>query len=249
MAVTFLTNEDDKKYVKSINGNTPDENGNVNVTNQGSGGSGAGLSEEEKTVILTLFRNTHFEPDMSSTISRLEEIWGASGGAAVGFEVLDEVFYTTGWPEVVDGAWNFPNATEDVANAGSYTIFKPKEILGGKLTIEYNTEECNNFDISIRTIDANGKPGHYSTGNPLVTGHINWVAHPDDGNVTGVSTGKLTYSPVVVALPLSEKPYIIFRIGSAISYPMFDSIEGNVAKSRAFAAWVTNNVKCTIEED
>ena len=39
MDVTFLTNEDDKKYVKSINGNTPDKNGNVNVTNQGSGGN------------------------------------------------------------------------------------------------------------------------------------------------------------------------------------------------------------------
>lgn len=50
MAVTFLTNEDDKKYVKSINGNTPDENGNVNVTNQSSGENAdyAALSNKPK---------------------------------------------------------------------------------------------------------------------------------------------------------------------------------------------------------
>lgn len=29
MAITFLTNEDEKLYVKTVGGNTPDENGNV----------------------------------------------------------------------------------------------------------------------------------------------------------------------------------------------------------------------------
>lgn len=49
MAVTFLTNEDEKKYVKSINGASPDENGNVEVA----GGSGGGLKLIAEQTITT----------------------------------------------------------------------------------------------------------------------------------------------------------------------------------------------------
>jgi len=35
MAVTFLTNEDEKKYVKTINDTAPDENGNIVVKGEG----------------------------------------------------------------------------------------------------------------------------------------------------------------------------------------------------------------------
>lgn len=31
MAITFLTNEDEKRFVKQVNGQTPDENGNVQI--------------------------------------------------------------------------------------------------------------------------------------------------------------------------------------------------------------------------
>jgi len=37
MAVTFLTNEDEKKFLKTVNGTTPDENGNVEIEAGGGG--------------------------------------------------------------------------------------------------------------------------------------------------------------------------------------------------------------------
>ena len=39
MPVTFLTSEDEKKFVKTINGNAPDENGNLEIDTPDSGGN------------------------------------------------------------------------------------------------------------------------------------------------------------------------------------------------------------------
>lgn len=52
MSITFLTSEDAKHFVKSINGNVPDENGNVQVA--GSGKDGVSCTHEWNGSILTV---------------------------------------------------------------------------------------------------------------------------------------------------------------------------------------------------
>ena len=52
---------------------------------QGSGGNadqsgGNGLSSTEKTLMLSLFKNSIFATDMTSTIAQLEAYWNGSGG-------------------------------------------------------------------------------------------------------------------------------------------------------------------------
>ena len=65
--------------VKSVNGKTPDENGNVEITIPDSSQNGDGLTGTEKTLILSLFRNAAYTADMSATFAQLEALWGGSG--------------------------------------------------------------------------------------------------------------------------------------------------------------------------
>lgn len=50
MPIIFLTNEDDKKYIKSINGTAPDENGNVEISSSGSGQNAVLYTAQNPTV-------------------------------------------------------------------------------------------------------------------------------------------------------------------------------------------------------
>lgn len=61
MAITFLTSEDEKKFVKSINGNAPDENGNVEI---GGSGGGAGLTANGKALLRTLLCGAVYDSDI-----------------------------------------------------------------------------------------------------------------------------------------------------------------------------------------
>ena len=75
--------------VKSVNGVTPDENGNVEISVSGSGG--AGLSSTEKALMLKLFYNAPYsDPEMQDAYNRLRNLWndandtggGESGGGS-----------------------------------------------------------------------------------------------------------------------------------------------------------------------
>ena len=72
------TMEGIKSSVRSINGITPDENGNVQVTVPDSGQNGDGLTSTEKSMLLSLFKNAAYTADMSATIAQLETLWGGN---------------------------------------------------------------------------------------------------------------------------------------------------------------------------
>ena len=60
-----------KARVKTVNGAAPDESGNVEI--EGS------ITDEEKTLILALFKNaTYISADMAGTLAQLEELWGVT---------------------------------------------------------------------------------------------------------------------------------------------------------------------------
>lgn len=65
--------------VKSVNGKTPDENGNVEIPVSDSSQNGDGLTGEEKSLILSLFKATAYTANMSATIAKLESLWGGTG--------------------------------------------------------------------------------------------------------------------------------------------------------------------------
>ena len=270
MAITFLTNEDgqgfddrlkaleqgsadsgENAYVLPVGGDElggVKNGGNVIINEDGTmtapEGGGAGLSEEEETIILTLLRNAHYDINPDPLITRLEEIWGSSGGSGEesGTEVLNDIFYAKAWPEIVDGAWEFANTSDTVSSSLGYIVMRPGEILGGKLTIAYNTEECDGFQFSIRTMDAIGNAAHTSTGNPSAGG-INWVAAGE-----GATTGTIPGSPTEIAIPAAEKPYVIFRMNGSTG-TIYDGLTTTSSKTEAFLNWATANLRCTITEN
>lgn len=61
--------------VRSVNGKTPDEKGNVEIDVSGSGENGDGLNEDTKRIILTLFQNAVFTSDQSGNIKALENLF------------------------------------------------------------------------------------------------------------------------------------------------------------------------------
>lgn len=54
----------------------------------GTGGGGEGLTETEKTLILTLFRNAVYTANMRATLNELSALWG--GGTGGGITVTDD---------------------------------------------------------------------------------------------------------------------------------------------------------------
>lgn len=52
----------------------------LNISKHELGGSGVGLADTEKTLILSLFRNAAYTADMSATFAQLEALWSGSGG-------------------------------------------------------------------------------------------------------------------------------------------------------------------------
>ena len=73
--MAFVQNADtnayiERTFVKTVNGIAPDENGNVEIE------AGGGVSDAEKALILSLFKNTAYTADMSATFAQLAELWG-----------------------------------------------------------------------------------------------------------------------------------------------------------------------------
>lgn len=90
-------------YVKSVNGKTPDEKGNVEIAvSDGSGGSGGGLSNDAKNLLLVILQNTSFLSDQKSNIEAL--------AAALSTELPDADIET--W----DYEWDFSKG--DLASNG-----------------------------------------------------------------------------------------------------------------------------------
>lgn len=106
--------------VKTVNGVAPDENGNVEVENdsvseeQITSAVGAyleehpvegGLTQDEKQIMLTLFKNIAYTSDMSNTVKRLETLWSGGGGnddlpedlpdPIVAYEVINNLSHVT----------------------------------------------------------------------------------------------------------------------------------------------------------
>ena len=50
----------------------------INEAAQGGGSGGSGLTTDEKTIILTLFKNAAYTADMSATIAQLETLWSGT---------------------------------------------------------------------------------------------------------------------------------------------------------------------------
>lgn len=50
----------------------------INEAAQSGGGCGSGLTTDEKTIILTLFKNAAYTADMSATIAQLETLWSGT---------------------------------------------------------------------------------------------------------------------------------------------------------------------------
>ena len=143
-------------------------------------------------------------------------------------EELTDIVYISGWPEPNDaGEWGYTELT----NPNMYVAFLPGELYGGKLKIEYNTEDIPGFNISVRTSTADGKVASTSSGSPP---NVTWV---EAG--LRASTGNITASPSVFDIPVGERSMVILRRGSN---------EGPEINSNAlFCQWVKNGgVKCTI---
>lgn len=68
--------------VKSVNGQTPDETGNVEIETSG----GSGLSRTAKTLLITILRNGVYTGDQSQNIDTLETVLGSSGDSSGGGE-------------------------------------------------------------------------------------------------------------------------------------------------------------------
>lgn len=98
-AVLYLMDQDKTSVVKSVNGKTPDANGNVEITIPDSGGNvdqeqieqavvnyltenpvAGGMTKTEKNLILTLFRNAAYtSAGMNPAFTQLETLWNGSG--------------------------------------------------------------------------------------------------------------------------------------------------------------------------
>lgn len=81
MAITFLTNEDEKLYVKTINGNAPDENGNVKIEVSSDSGQNAALTTEQVNALNGMFKVCAFtKGDVSAEYSAFLTAFGISDG-------------------------------------------------------------------------------------------------------------------------------------------------------------------------
>lgn len=119
--------------VKSVNGQTPDESGNVNVP---TGGGGSGLNNEAASLLVDILRHATYDEDVSSQIERLEEILlgdsgGDTGGDNTGGDTGDDGGDTdSGLIITDDGNGNvsittFGNATITDDGNGNVTITVP----------------------------------------------------------------------------------------------------------------------------
>lgn len=113
MAITFLTNEDEKKFVKTINGLEPDpETGDVEITIPDSGGNasgGTGLSTTAASLLIEILESAVYSTNVSGKIASLKEALvtggssgdGDSGTDSSGETVADEITVSDGVMTIV----------------------------------------------------------------------------------------------------------------------------------------------------
>ena len=76
-----------KSSVRSINGKTPDENGNVEIEVSGANANGGGLNDSARSLLITILQNAVFTSNQSGNIAALREALasdGSSGGDSGG---------------------------------------------------------------------------------------------------------------------------------------------------------------------
>lgn len=78
MAITFLTNEDEKRFVKSINGQTPDANGNVGITIPDSS-QNAALTTEQINALDGMFQIAAYTENPVGKYNAFKTAFGLSG--------------------------------------------------------------------------------------------------------------------------------------------------------------------------
>jgi hypothetical protein len=105
--------------VKTVNGVSPDENGDVAI-------GGDGFTSTEKSLMMDLLKNTAYTSDMSATISRLEKLWSGSGDVPVEPDEPDE-------PETI--TYTVTNNLTGVTNSNSATTVNKGENYSATLTI------------------------------------------------------------------------------------------------------------------
>lgn len=78
---TFLTDEDEKRFVKKVNGQTPDENGNVEIEIPEGGTTGSGLTTAQINALDGMFKVCAFtKPDVSAEYNAFKTAFGIGGG-------------------------------------------------------------------------------------------------------------------------------------------------------------------------
>lgn len=172
--------------VKSINGITPDENGNVAIAV--SGGSGTGLSATEKNLMLALFKAVPYQTDVSKTFKSLEMIWTSSSGSGDTPNVPDITNYTV--------TYNLTSVTADstpasVVEGGSLTVNLTPDtnaVLGEVVVtmggVDVTATAYSNGKISISSV----------TGNVIITATATVASYTQ---VEYLEANNTTYSGIV----------------------------------------------------
>ena len=201
MAVTFLTSEDENKFVKSVNGTSPDENGNVEITIPEGGTvteeqiasaveeymeenpvSGGGLTAEQITALDNMFKIAAYTVDASDAYAAFK--------TAFGIEDTHEHSYTsavtTAATCTTDGVRTYTCSCGD-----SYTESIPAtghSYVDGVCTVCGATDPTYNPDVTLTSISATYSGGEVAAGTAVsdLTGIV-VTAHYSDGTSEAVT--------------------------------------------------------------
>ena len=154
--------------VQSVNGKTPDENGNVQLQIQA---EGSGLSDTAKTLLITILSDAVYTTDQSANITALEQALASSGGDSGGGSSGDEEEPDTpADPDAVTCAVSVElvnitssNDVQSVALGSQYTAtltandgYLLPSTMGGSVTVTMGgtdiTSEVYNYDSGEITI-------------------------------------------------------------------------------------------------
>lgn len=164
--------------VRSVNGQTPDENGNVEIS-----ASGDGLSDTAKSLLVTILRNAVYSSDQSANITALATVLNTNGSNG---DSGDDSGETTSYVVV--------NTLSNVVTTNTATTVEANTSYSATLTAE------NGYEISVVTVLMGGvdvTDTVYTNGVisiPAVTGVVIITATaviPDSGDDTH---GELLYN-------------------------------------------------------
>lgn len=232
--MAFVQNADtnayiEKTFVKTINGKTPDENGNVEVA------GGSGISNTEKTLIFSLFRNAVFTKDMSATINQLEALWNGSGDnpGEGGGDTGEDV-----------GTYTVTNNLTDVTNSNSATT------ASGFYSASLSAEDGYTISVTITMGGVDITADVYTEDGTILITEVT-------GDIVITATAELATAPVLYQLAntprtvnadLFEDTGLTFGSSAANGYTKAWTICVDVAvttnQKALFGVNVTENAKC-----